>query len=73
MKYIARVGKVWQDKRTGKTHGRELELSNGDSISNYTMVSLKSKDKEKVTFPTRSDDLFGKEKTIREKNKYGEN
>ena len=38
MKHISRYGKVWKDKRTGETLGRELEVSNGDNIENYTMV-----------------------------------
>jgi len=37
-KYIARFGKVWQERSTGKTHGSELELKDGDNIKNYTQV-----------------------------------
>lgn len=38
MKYIARVGKEWKHKTTGKNYGREVEIKPGDSIDNYNMV-----------------------------------
>lgn len=38
MKHLARYGKVWQDKRTDKIYGRELEISTDDNIDNYKMI-----------------------------------
>lgn len=40
MKYIARVGKEWQHKTSGRRHGKELEIKPGDSIDNYTMIKV---------------------------------
>ena len=37
-KFLARFGKVWKERSTGKTYGSELELKDGDSIKNYTQV-----------------------------------
>lgn len=52
MKHIARVGKVWQDKRTGKIYGRELELAAGDNLDNYTMIIPKKETPQKETIFT---------------------
>lgn len=38
-KYVARIGNVWKNKKTGKVYSREMELSSGDDILNYTQIS----------------------------------
>lgn len=51
-KYLARYGKVWKDRRTGKTLGAELELKKDDNISHYTQVSKEKDDSVESSEPT---------------------
>lgn len=37
-RYIARIGKVWQKKSTGKIYSNQLEISDQDDIKNYIQV-----------------------------------
>ena len=46
MKHIARVGKVWKNKKSGGLFERKLVLKDGDSIANYAMVPEPKKEKQ---------------------------
>lgn len=61
-KYVARFGKVWQDKRTGKIYSRELELPAGDNINNYKMVTEPKKEAPFTTYTKKEKKgMFGNE------------
>lgn len=45
MKHIARYGKVWKHKKTGRTFEREIELKPDEKIEDYEMVIASKKDK----------------------------
>ena len=55
MEYIARVGKVWKNKRTSEIHGRNIKIDEKDSIDNYAMVREPA-GKPKITFIAKKED-----------------
>jgi len=55
MKYIARYGKEWAKKsEPEKLLGRELQLPEGDKLTNYVMVSVQKQKNIKTPEPESS-------------------
>ena len=38
MQYLAKHGRVWQNKKTKKIHGNKIAIGNGDKITNYSQI-----------------------------------
>lgn len=62
-KYLAKYNKVWQNIKTGKIHGNELELKDSEKLTDYKEI-LKSTETQDKSKTNKQKNIFDENKGV---------